>query len=98
MARLGAVIVEAIVHHYGRDEFLQRQRFARQLAERMRTTMAELEAGLDAARFARIHRGTLVRLDQVREVVPATHGDYDVVLRDGTVLKMSRRYRGRVLG
>lgn len=63
----------------------------------VRATMAELEAGLDPARFARIQRGTLVRLDRVREVVPATHGDYDVVLHDGTVLKMSRRYRGRVL-
>jgi two-component system LytT family response regulator len=67
-------------------------------AHLVRATMAELEAGLDPARFARIHRGTLVRIDCVREVVPATHGDSDVVLRDGSVLKMSRRYRGRVLG
>ena len=64
----------------------------------VRATMAELEAGLDPARFTRIHRGTLVRIDCVREVVPATHGDYDVQLRDGTVLKLSRRYRGRALG
>ena len=64
----------------------------------VRSTMAELEAGLDPARFARIHRGTLVRLDCVREVVPASHGDYDVMLRDGTPLRMSRRYRARVLG
>jgi two-component system LytT family response regulator len=64
----------------------------------VRATMAELEAGLDPARFARIQRGTVVRLDRVREVVPATHGDSDVVLHDGTVLKMSRRYRGRLLG
>ncbi len=64
----------------------------------VRATMAELEAGLDPARYARIHRGTLVRLDCVREVVPATHGDYDVVLAGGAVLKMSRRYRGNVLG
>jgi two-component system LytT family response regulator len=64
----------------------------------VRATMAELEAGLDPALFARIHRGTLVRLDHVREVASATHGDSDVVLRDGTVLRMSRRYRGRVLG
>jgi two-component system LytT family response regulator len=64
----------------------------------VRATLSELEAGLDPAQFARIHRGTLVRLDEVREVVPATHGDYDVVLRDGTVLKMSRRFRARVFG
>jgi two-component system LytT family response regulator len=63
----------------------------------VRATMAELEAGLDPARFARIHRGTLVRLDCVREVVPASHGDYDVVLADGAVLKLSRRFRSRLL-
>lgn len=64
----------------------------------VRTTLAELEAGLDPSRFARIHRGALVRLDCVREVVPATHGDYDVVLLDGTVLKLSRRFSARLLG
>jgi two-component system LytT family response regulator len=64
----------------------------------VRATMGELEAGLDPARFARIHRGTIVRIDRVREVIPATHGDYDVRLLDDTVLRMSRRYRERVLG
>ena len=59
----------------------------------VRATMAELEAGLDAAAFARIHRGTLVRIDCVREVIPAAHGDFDVVLDDGTELRLSRRYR-----
>lgn len=63
----------------------------------VRATMAELEAGLDPERFARIHRRTLVRVDCVREVAPATHGDYDVVLDDGTTLKLSRRYRARLL-
>ena len=63
----------------------------------VRATLAELEAGLDPARFARIHRGTIVRLDFVREVVPAAHGDCDVVLRDGEVLKLSRRFRSRLL-
>ena len=63
----------------------------------VRATMAELDAGLDPARFARIHRGTIVQLDCVREVVPAMHGDYDVVLNDGSTLKLSRRFRSRVL-
>jgi two-component system LytT family response regulator len=63
----------------------------------VRATMAELEAGLDPERFARVHRGALVRLDRVREVIPATHGDYDLVLASGAVLKMSRRYAGRVM-
>ena len=64
----------------------------------VRSTLSELEAGLDPALFARIHRGTLVRLECVREVIPATHGDYDVALRDGTVLRMSRRFRTGLFG
>jgi len=63
----------------------------------VRATLNELEAGLDPARFARIHRSSLVRLDCVREVIPATHGDYDLVLASGAVLKLSRRYAGRVM-
>ena len=63
----------------------------------VRATLAELEAGLDPQHFARIHRGTMVRVDCVREVIPATHGDYDVVLEGGETLKLSRRYRGRLL-
>jgi len=63
----------------------------------VRATLAELEAGLDPRRFARIHRGALVRLDCVREVIPAAHGDFEVVLDDGEVLRLSRRYRARLL-
>jgi two-component system LytT family response regulator len=64
----------------------------------VRATMAQIEAGLDPRRFVRIHRGTMVRADMVREVISATHGDYDVVLKDGTVLKMSRKYRSSLFG
>jgi two-component system LytT family response regulator len=63
----------------------------------VRSTMSELEAGLDPARFARIHRGTIVRVDQVREIIAASHGDYDVVLASGDVLKLSRRFRSNLL-
>ena len=64
----------------------------------VRAALNELEAGLDPARFARIHRSSLVRLDCVREVIPATHGDYDLVLASGAVLRLSRRYAGRLMG
>ena len=63
----------------------------------VRATLQELESGLDPARFARIHRGAIVRVDCVREVVPAAHGNFDVVLDDGEVLRLSRRYRARLL-
>jgi two-component system, LytTR family, response regulator len=63
----------------------------------VRGTMTDLEAQLDPARFARIHRSTLVNLDRIREIRPGWHGDFDVVLDDETLLKLSRHYRDRVL-
>ena len=62
----------------------------------VRETMAGLATGLDPERFVRIHRSTIVQIDRVREVQPAFHGDFIVLLRDGTRLNMSRGYRSAV--
>jgi two-component system LytT family response regulator len=59
----------------------------------MRKTMVELERELDPSRFVRIHRSTIVNVDSVEELRPLFGGDYLVVLRGGTELTMSRRYR-----
>jgi two-component system LytT family response regulator len=62
----------------------------------VRKTMAELERALDPGRFLRIHRSTIVNLDRVREMQPFFHGEYAVILHDGTRLKLSRGYRPRL--
>jgi two-component system LytT family response regulator len=62
----------------------------------VRTTLAELERQLDPERFVRIHRSAIVAIDRVRELHPATHGDFDVVLHDGTRLTLGRRWRDRL--
>jgi two-component system, LytTR family, response regulator len=62
----------------------------------VRGRLQELEARLDPRRFARIHRSTIVNLDRVRELHPWSHGDYEVVMVDGTRLRLSRRYRDRL--
>jgi two-component system LytT family response regulator len=59
----------------------------------MRATISSIESQLDEHDFARIHRSTIVRLDRIRKLVPQEHGDYLVVLRAGTELRMSRRRR-----
>ena len=64
----------------------------------VRSTLSELEQRLDPAEFARIHRSTLVRLAEARELRPDAHGDYDLALDDGTVLAVGRAYRDRLLG
>ena len=63
----------------------------------VRMTMGELERRLDPARFARIHRSTIVQVDRIQDIIAAWHGDFDVTLRDGTVLRLSRNYRDRLL-
>lgn len=63
---------------------------------RARGTLAELEARLDPDRFVRVGRGTLVQLDRILHLEPAGHGDFILVLRDGTPVRLSRRYAERV--
>ena len=59
---------------------------------RVRESLAALEARLDPARFVRVHRSAIVRLDQVREwKAGGSDRDAVVVLRDGTELPVSRR-------
>jgi two-component system LytT family response regulator len=62
----------------------------------VRATMKEIEARLDPARFARIHRTTIVNLDRVRFLEPWSHGDQLVILQSGEKLTLSRRYRDRL--
>jgi two-component system LytT family response regulator len=62
----------------------------------LRESMAGLEARLDGTRFLRIHRSTIVHVERIRELQPAFHGDYAVILRDGTELTLSRGYRDRL--
>lgn len=61
-----------------------------------RISLSELEAKLDPRQFLRIHRSTIVNRQRVKELQPHSHGDYLVVLHDGTELKLSRGYRAKV--
>jgi two-component system LytT family response regulator len=65
-------------------------------AHLMRATLREVEERLDPHSFLRIHRSTIVRLDRMERLIPRARGDYEVVLHDGTELRLSRTYRDRV--
>lgn len=65
---------------------------------RRRGTLREIEERLDPAQFVRLNRSEIVRLEAVRELQPWFHGDAQVILKDGSVLTWSRRYRGKVEG
>jgi two-component system LytT family response regulator len=61
----------------------------------LRESMSGIEARLDA-RFARIHRSAIVNIERIRELQPAFHGDYAVILNDGTELALSRGFREKL--
>jgi len=61
-----------------------------------RQPLAQLEERLDPASFVRVHRSTLVNVEHIAEMHPLFHGDYELVLRRGTRLTLSRRYRDRL--
>lgn len=67
--------------HVGGSRFLHRE------------TLRHLLAVLDPTRFLRIHRGIAVNVERVAEVHPLFQGNAEVVLRDGTRLGLSRRFR-----
>ena len=59
----------------------------------LRRSMSELDQELDQDAFCRIHRSTIVKLDRVRGLKLNENGEYDVLLDNGTRLRLSRRYR-----
>jgi two-component system LytT family response regulator len=59
----------------------------------LRETLSSLAAQLDPARFLRVHRSHIVRVDFIGEIRPWFHGDYQLILRDGTELNLSRRFK-----
>ncbi|MBB3765021.1 LytR/AlgR family response regulator transcription factor [Sphingomicrobium lutaoense] len=59
----------------------------------LRETMKDLEKRLDPRHFQRVHRSTIVNLDQVKQVKPHTNGECFLVLGSGAEVKVSRSYR-----
>lgn len=62
----------------------------------LRATMRELEKQLDARRFPRIHRSTIVNARRVVELRPHTNGEGFIRLDCGQELKLSRTHRDKV--
>jgi two-component system LytT family response regulator len=61
-----------------------------------RALLGALERSLDAHRFVRVHRSAVVNIDLVEELRQDAHGDFVLVLRDDTELRVGRRFRERL--
>ena len=65
-------------------------------AHLLRESMKNMERRLDPSTFVRIHRSAIVNVDRIRELEPWFHGEYIVILRDGTRLTSSRVFSDRL--
>lgn len=61
-----------------------------------RESMKNMEVRLDGETFVRIHRSSIVNVDRIRELQPWFHGEYVVILQDGTRLMASRVFSDRL--
>jgi two-component system LytT family response regulator len=59
----------------------------------IRETMEKFHAKLDAKKFMRIHRSTIVNTERIKDIKPFFKGDYVITLINGKRLKSSRSYR-----
>jgi two-component system LytT family response regulator len=58
-----------------------------------RSALTQLSTSLDPTRFIRVHRSTIVNIDSIVQLNAASHGEFDVQLKDGSVVRVSRTYR-----
>jgi DNA-binding LytR/AlgR family response regulator len=90
IGRIVIVPVETIVRLEAQDNYV------RIWAERTllhKETLSALCARLDSTAFLRIHRSHAIRIGALREMRLLTHGEFDIVLTDGTELRSGRSFR-----
>jgi two-component system LytT family response regulator len=64
----------------------------------LRRSMNEVEEELGMGAFCRIHRSAIVNLERVRRLEVSEEGGTEVVLGNGTRLRLSRRYKRQLQG
>lgn len=92
--RIHLVPVADIDHVEAQANYVELHIGARSLV--LRETLASFAARLDPARFLRVHRSRIVRLDGVLEAESNPSGRYALRLRCGTRLVTGRSYAGAV--
>jgi len=61
-----------------------------------RAPLNDLARKLDPMRFVRIHRSAIVNIESILHLEPISHGDFEVVLKNGSRSRISRTYRTQV--
>ena len=59
----------------------------------IREPLSSFISQLAPEEFLRVHRSHVVRIGFIAEMRPMFHGDYELILRDGAHVSLSRRYK-----
>jgi two-component system LytT family response regulator len=59
----------------------------------LKSSLNKIEQELNDGNFIRIHRYTIINVNQIRELKHWLRGSFQVFLQDGTQLLLSKRYR-----
>jgi two-component system LytT family response regulator len=62
----------------------------------LRAQIKALADQLPASQFIQISRSQVVNVERIKEISPKSHGDYEILLRDGTTLTGSRTHREKL--
>ena len=62
----------------------------------LRETMDKMESELDPRNFIRVHRSTIVNINQVKELHVWARGEYRVITHSGKAFTLSRGYRAHL--
>jgi two-component system LytT family response regulator len=58
-----------------------------------RASLSELGNNLDPVQFVRIHRSAVVNIEYIVQMEQLSHGEFEVLLKGGSRLRVSRTYR-----
>jgi two-component system, LytTR family, response regulator len=58
-----------------------------------RAALNELAERLDPQQFVRVHRSAIININSVVQLEPISHGEFEVVLKNGARSRVSRTYR-----
>jgi two-component system LytT family response regulator len=64
----------------------------------LRETMDRIESKLDPKKFVRVHRSTIVNVEQIKELHVWAKGEYRILTQSGRTFSLSRGYRTRLDG
>jgi two-component system LytT family response regulator len=61
-----------------------------------RASLHELDERLDSRRFVRVHRSAIVNIESILQLEPVSHGEFDIILKNGARTRVSRSYRAQL--